>query len=163
MVYGCDAAWWRAERGLPNFSGLKVSYGSNGLSGQFADIRTINIAKVGRSYADDVVLDPVGTVGAGGNSGFQALNLAVQWGARRIMLVGFDMSDRGGKHWYGRNLWPMSANPDETNFKRWIAAFDRAAPQLQDLGVEVVNCSPASALTCFPKRSISDALKGWSA
>ena len=42
-------------------------------------------------------------IGGGGNSGFQALNLALQWGARKIILVGFDLTDENGLHWYGRN------------------------------------------------------------
>lgn len=92
-------------------------------------------------------------VGSGGNSGFQALNLAVQFGARRILLVGFDMNDRGGVHWYGRNSWPMANNPDHNNFRRWIAAFEGAAPLLKSMGIEVVNLSPHSAIQCFPKEA----------
>lgn len=104
---------------------------------------------------------PTGVVGGGGNSGFQALNLAIQFGARRVILVGFDMSDRGGAHWYGRNRWSGSGNIDETGFRRWIAALDRAAPILAARGVDVVNASPASVLTCFRKASIAEALAKW--
>lgn len=103
---------------------------------------------------DDILTGEVGLVGSGGNSGFQALNLAVQFGALRIALVGFDMTDRSGVHWYGRNRWNRANNPDHSNFRRWITAFDRAAPDLKNMGVEVVNCSPHSALTCFPKVSV---------
>lgn len=97
-------------------------------------------------------------MGSGGNSGFQALNLAVQWGAAQILLIGFDMTDAGGAHWYGRNNWTGANNPDQNNFKRWIAAFESAAVTLKRMGVEVVNCSPHSALGCFPKMSIEAAL-----
>ena len=39
-----------------------------------------------------------GTVGWGGNSGFQAINLALQFGAARLLLVGFDCRvDKGSK------------------------------------------------------------------
>lgn len=112
-------------------------------------------------YRDDLVLDPFGSVGGGGNSGFQALNLTVQLGARRIVLVGFDMTDRAGVHWYGRNRWPMANNPTDTNFRRWIAAFERAAPVLRRIGADVFNAAPASALTCFPKRSVEQILQEW--
>lgn len=107
---------------------------------------------------DRLLLDKVGRVGSGGNSGFQALNLAVQWGARRILLIGFDMTDSSGVHWYGRNNWPMASNPYEPNFVRWIAAFQAAAPVLAKLGVEVINCSVYSAMKSFPRRSLDDAL-----
>jgi hypothetical protein len=112
---------------------------------------------LGKSYSDDMVLEP-GTIGAGGNSGYQALNLAVQWGARKIILIGFDMTDRSGVHWYGRNRWIGANNPDQSNFKRWIAAFEKAAPVLRDMGVSVVNVSRDSALGCFPKMALDDAL-----
>lgn len=71
------------------------------------------------------------------------------------------MSDQSGAHWYGRNHWPMANNPDQRNFKRWLSAFNRAATLLKHRGFEVVNASPASALTCFPKISVEDALAAW--
>jgi hypothetical protein len=67
-------------------------------------------ARTKEKYSDDLQWT-AGVVGGGGNSGFQAVNLAAQFGASRIILIGFDMTDRGGKHWYGRNHWPMSNNP----------------------------------------------------
>lgn len=91
-----------------------------------------------------------GIIGGGGNSGFQALNLAVQFGAKDIALAGFDMDDRSGKHWYGRNGWAGANNPDHTNFVRWVKAFEDAAAVLAARRVSVVNLSPSSALRCFP-------------
>lgn len=165
MVYGCDAAWWAYRRGLPDFKGLRVCWAGNRLDG-FQAVRRVEIAagkKGKKSYADEIVTDSIGKIGSGGNSGFQALNLAVQWGARRVILVGFDMTDASGVHWYGRNNWTGANNPDQGNFRRWIEAFDRVAPKLAALGVEVINAAPNTALRCFPKRSIADALEGWTA
>jgi hypothetical protein len=162
MVYGCDAAWWRYRRGLPEFMGLKVSWSGNGLS-EYPDIKRINIAPGKREkYTDDLQFE-TGTVGGGGNSGFQALNLAMHLGSRHVILIGFDMDDRSGKHWYGRNHWPMSNNPDQSNFRRWIPALAAAAIKLEAAGIQVVNASPASALKCFPFQSIEQALTGWDA
>lgn len=152
MVYGCDAAWWMHRKGLTEFHGLKVCYAGNNLAG-YPEIRRIEIDK-----HTDKLLFETGKTGSGGNSGFQALNLAVQWGARRILLIGFDMTDASGVHWYGRNSWHQANNPNESNFKRWIAAFGAAAPVLAKMGVEVINCSVHSAMKCFPRRSIEDAL-----
>lgn len=100
-------------------------------------------------------------MGGGGNSGFQALNLVIQWGARRIILIGFDMTDSSGVHWYGRNRWPQSSNPNTAAFRGWIATFERSVAVLREIGADVVNCSPHSALTCFPKMSIEEALAAW--
>jgi hypothetical protein len=164
VVYGCDPAWWKHRQGLPDFSGLKIAWEGSRLD-DYPDIHRVKIPerpKANRDkYIDDLVLDPVGTVGAGGNSGYQALNLAIQFGSRRIILIGFDMTDRNGVHWYGRNFWPMANNPMDSNFRRWIAAFEKAAPILRDIGAEVINASPHSALSCFPKQSIEQALKDW--
>lgn len=96
-----------------------------------------------------------GVIGGGGNSGFQALNLALQFGARRVVLVGVDLV---GTHWYGRNNWHMAGNPDDGAFGRWAAAFEGAVPMLKAMGAEVLNASPRSALKCFPKVDLMDAL-----
>jgi hypothetical protein len=76
----------------------------------------------------------------------------------RIILVGFDMNNESGVHWYGMNNWPNANNPNHSNFRRWIDAFEDAAPALKALGVEVINCSPVSAIKSFPRKSLEDAL-----
>lgn len=120
---------------------------------EFPDIRRVAITRSQHEkYSFSLCFEP-DTIGGGGNSGFQALNLAASphfFGARRIALVGFDMSDAGGKHWYGRNTWPNSGNPDRSAFARWIEAFDNAATELARRGVSVVNLNKESALRCFP-------------
>lgn len=164
VVYGCDGPWWKHRRGLPEFNGLKIAWDAKACA-QFDSLRKIEIRENGRKnpikYADELIMAPIGTIGSGGNSGFQALNLALQFGARRILLLGFDMHDRGGVHWYGRNNWPRGNNPDETNFSRWRRAFQVAAGQLAGLGAQVINANPLSALKCFPYRSIEQALHEW--
>jgi hypothetical protein len=153
MVYGCDSAWWEFRKGLPEFSGMKVCYRDNGLQG-YPDIRRIEINK----REERILLDRKGQTGSGGNSGFQALNLAVQFGAKRILLIGLDMTLAGGVHWYGLNVWKGANNPNQSNFGRWIEAFENAAPALRSLGVDVINCSPVSAIKSFPRKSLEDAL-----
>lgn len=155
-VYGCDAPWWRHRQGLPKFTGLKMCYRDNALAG-CPDIKRIDIDK----HGDRLLLDEPAKVGSGGNSGFHALNLVAQFGAKRILLVGFDAQDRSGAHWYGRNNWLMANNPTEQNFKRWMGAFKNAAADLEAMGIEVVNASPLSHVKAFPRRSIEDTLKAW--
>jgi hypothetical protein len=159
VVYGCDAAWWRSVRGLPEFKGLKLAWDAH-VCGEFPNIHRVWIDEPKES-GDVIVTDQIGHVGAGGTSGFQALNLAVQFGAKRILLIGFDMTDRPGVHWYGRNNWPGGNNPGELNFRRWIKAFANAVPTLASLGVEVVNGSPVSQLRTWPKASVEETLAAW--
>lgn len=159
MVYGCDPAWWKHRKGLPDFRGLKVTW--SGSQVDFPNLRRVEIAKDKSGFTNRMLFDKPGHIGGGGNSGFQAMNLAVQLGATRVLLIGFDMNDRGGVHWYGRNGWQMANNPDETNFRRWRSAMDGAAEALKARGVEVVNTSPYSSLTAFRKATIAETLQTW--
>jgi hypothetical protein len=157
-VYGCDAAWWRNELGLPKYNGLRVSV-TGSLTMSYPDI---HIAKI-IPHNDHLLLaeKDIGTLGSGGNSGFQALNLALQFGARRVLLIGFDMSDEFGQHWYGPNKGNGRTNPGSWNFGRWRKAFDKAAQQLNGTGIEVLNASEFTSLKCFPKVTVEQALERW--
>lgn len=157
VVYGCDAPWWRSVQGLPKFQGLKLAY-DRGVCGSQYGIRMVEIED---PTSNDLKFGVTGNVGAGGNSGFQALNLAIQFGATRIILIGFDLRGDSGEHWYGRNNWAMANNPVDSVYKRWVTAFTSAAPVLSARGIRVINASPISALQCFPKMSIEDALSHW--
>lgn len=108
-----------------------------------------------------MLFDQPGIVGSGGNSGFQAVNLAAQFGSPRILLIGFDMHTGSGLHWYGRNTWNMANNPNDGNLMRWRDAFTKQAPMLKAMGIEVINASPDSALRCFEHKTIEHALKDW--
>jgi hypothetical protein len=152
VVYGCDDPWWRSRRGLQDFSGIKISHGRI-VTSQYKDIHKVEIKSVARMLVDEPLV-----IGSGKNSGFQAVNLAVQFGAKKILLVGFDMSDRGGTHWYGRNTAPGMSNPTEFNFQRWCRDFADAKSDLDKMGVKVINGSPMSALKCFPFGGIQDAV-----
>lgn len=152
VCYGCDEAWWKMNKGLPQYPGLKLSHAKT-LQNAYKDVQLVDID----TKRDEMLLEEPLRVGNGGNSGFQALNLALQFGASHIVLVGFDM---GGEHWYGRNKPPMN-NPDENNFRRWVEGFDRAASSLKKSGVEVVNASLNSRIKCFPKLELEQTLRSW--
>jgi hypothetical protein len=163
VAYGCDAAWWMHRRGLPEFKGLKVAWESSVFT-SFPDVHLISIQETARSrpgdrqYIDQILVDVPGVVGSGRNSGFQALNLAVQFGVTQIILIGFDLH---GSHYYGRNNWFKAGNPDEYQFDRCRRAFSANAPILKSLGVDVVNASPTSTITCFRQISIERATMEW--
>jgi hypothetical protein len=94
----------------------------------------------------------------GKTSGYAAINLAVHLGASRIVLLGFDLQEGPGRQqrWFGTHPWPTRA---------WCELGQLCAPvfstlvaPLAELGIEIVNASRATALTCFPRASISEAL-----
>jgi hypothetical protein len=107
-----------------------------------------------------ILLEQPGVIGAGGNSGFQALNLAAQFGANRVILAGFDMHAAAGVHWHGPHGKNLN-NPSDLNFVRWREAFAGIVPTLMSAGIEVINASHDSALAMFQKMSIDDALARW--
>lgn len=96
------------------------------------------------------------TINGGGNSGYQAVHLAATFGAARILLLGFDMQRTGGKaHWHGNHEGRL---PNGVGFPGWIRNFAALARDLKARGVEVVNCSRETALACFPRATIDEAL-----
>jgi hypothetical protein len=120
----------------------------------FEGLRQVGIAR-GR---DEILVGLPGILGDGGNSGFQAINLAVQCGATKLILVGFDMRLDRGIHWHGRHCGGLN-NPNGANIARWRFIIDGSAPRLAELGVSVINASAVSALEAFPKMSLTEALQ----
>jgi hypothetical protein len=112
------------------------------------DLRLVTLPKIGPGKRRETLIHaPTGTIGnGGGNSGFQALNLAVQLGARRILLAGFDF---GGKHWHEDHPAALR-NPSQVQFDHWRGHFDGAADTLRQWGVAVANLSRLSTLQAFP-------------
>lgn len=155
VCYGCDAPWWIDRKGLPKFGGIKIFHGI--AANQFSNMRRCEI----ELSKDNILVDEPMRIGNGGNSGFQALNLAVQFGATDIVLVGLDCHDRGGLHWYGRNTWLNANNPMGTNFVRWLKGFDVAKKDLSKMGVNVVNASMESEIKSFPKKTLPEVMTEW--
>lgn len=89
---------------------------------------------------------------AGSSGGANAMNLAYHLGPRRQLLLGFDM--RPG-HWHDRHKVPSKVANYTTRFPDEMARMGAA---LVARGVGVVNCTPGSALTCFPMASLDEAL-----
>lgn len=93
----------------------------------------------------------------GGNSGYQAINLAYLWGARAIVLLGLDCkaAPDGRAHWFGQHAAPLNARQLYDN---WQVRFKPLADDLARLGVPVLNASRTTALDCFPRVALEAAL-----
>lgn len=157
MLYGADRAWWRKHDGVPGFGGLKLS-ASGPAAAEHDDIHLVRvITGCARILTDEPGVVGGGSDSGGGNSGFQALNLAVQFGAARVILVGFDMRLDRGVHWHGRHP-PGLNNPSERSIAAWRKGLNDAAAELAALGVEVLNASPVSTVTAFPVMTLEEAL-----
>lgn len=91
-----------------------------------------------------------GIIHQGGNSGYQAINLAYLWGAKAIVLLGLDCSPAkdGKAHWFGQHGPGLTQRQP---FDLWQAKFPRLAQDLKDDDVLVLNASRQTALTCFDR------------
>lgn len=156
-LYGADFNWWNKHHAEVRecFDGQcwscetpkKTNWGKNSAEGI-----TLLRCETDPSVDSGLATDP-GCVNSGGNSGYQAINLALHLGAKTIILLGFDMCWNGGKaHWFGNH--PKGLNNAEPN--KYIAAFRTIKPESH--GIEIVNCSRYTALDAFPCRDLDDAL-----
>lgn len=91
-----------------------------------------------------------------GNSGARAIELATAMGAAQVLLIGYDCTVARGTHWHGDH--PRTTNPKSTDCELWATQFATVAGIAQGLGVDVINCSRDTALTCFARQSLADAL-----
>lgn len=90
------------------------------------------------------------------NSGAGCIALAAMKGAERIVMLGYDcMKDGDKSHWHGSHPAGMS---DARTVAIWPALFDRLAKDMRRKGVEVVNASRRTALKCFNRVDLTDAI-----
>jgi len=159
VLYACDKTWWHLHDGCPGYRGERWSSHSEGKGGHKPENNKLEISKlyglnlVRGDDRDGFSMDPE-LIHYGSNSGFQAINLAILFGATKIILVGFDMSVNAGNHFFGDHPLPLQ-NP--RNFERFIPRFERAA-ELLSSEIHIYNCTPGSALRCFKMMELDDAL-----
>jgi len=145
ILYACDRQWW--DHYKPTFAGWCVTRDEKAA-------RRHNLVHMPSARRDGLSLTWP-TIHEGENSGYQALNLAVLLGARRIVLTGYDMGGVG--HWHGQHRGGLR-NPDERNFARWRDRFATTLADLERAGAQVINCTRDTALTCFPRAKLEETL-----
>jgi hypothetical protein len=139
-LYACDLKWWNKYHSevVGNFKGEKWSCDRRVAHPGVCKIE--GVAEPGLSLDETIIHQ-------GGNSGYQAINLAFHWGAAKIVLLGFDCQIVDGKaHWFGQHPHGLVQNQP---FNQWKLRFNALAEDLEAQGVDVVNCSENTALTCF--------------
>lgn len=143
--YFADARWFEWNR-----SDLSVFAGRYRVTRAEIVAPGLDVRRLRHDRRRDYSTDP--GVLAGYCSGANAINLAALFGARDIILLGFDM--RPG-NWHDRHKTP----PRPTHHRdKFIPSIERMAPHLAAAGVRVTNATPGSALTCFPIASPDEVL-----
>jgi uncharacterized Rossmann fold enzyme len=137
--------WFAKEIDL--FKGIKVTCRPQPKK---ADI--INLLNTGKTGLETMAYG----LRDGGNSGYAAINLAYHLGARKIVLMGFDMQTNGKEtHWH--EGYSSTANTD-TMERLMVPNFSTLVEPLEKRKVKIYNASLDSILTCFPKISLEEAL-----
>ncbi len=93
----------------------------------------------------------------GGHSGYQLANLAYLMGCTTLILIGYD-SHSGGEHHFGPH--PIPAMQIKTNYARFTENWTAVAEQLPELGLNIVNATPGSAIYQFPRGDLGELLYG---
>jgi len=126
ILFACDVAWWDQNNGCPEFKGRRVTASPNCM----------------KKYNIDLFCS-VGT-----NSGLRGIFLAQRLGANPICMVGFDMHPNNGVHWHEARKNLREPGPNEMLV--WRQETEWAAERFKEKGVQVINCTPGSALTKYP-------------
>jgi hypothetical protein len=96
--------------------------------------------------------DDPGVIYSGGTSGFGALQICIHKRAKQIVLFGFDYD--GSSHASSEKRRAQ----DAANWAAWAEHFRVFVPYFTEHGVSVVNASPVSAITCFQRVALQDAV-----
>ena len=151
VLYFCDANWWRVDG--PE---VKAKF-----TGKYI---------ITASRADDPLLKHVKRTGTSGlelqahgikhgtNSGYQAINVAFHFGVKRIILLGYDMKTKDGATHFHGGYGTSEPTVAHVLAARMLPFFSALVEPLRAHGVEVLNANPDSALDCWPKVSIDEAL-----
>lgn len=143
IVYGSDSPFWLAYPEFLSYAGHKVCVEQR--MGMYPNVpKGVSVL---RNFGMEGLSSSPAGVFVGGNSGYAAINLAVIAGAKRVLLYGMDMA---GGHWHEKHGGGLG-NPCETQFAVWIRRLTRLADTAKAAGIEIINCSPSSALTCFAR------------
>lgn len=142
LVYACDLQWWDVhEATTRNYWRWTTSdeaaakYGLQHIPGHY----------------DPPAFDTTSeAIAYGGNSGFQALNLAYALGMRDAVLLGFDCGQQpgGASHCHGEH---PSACDNPRPYKKWLDHWRKAAPEIAAAGMTVRNATRGGALECFER------------
>ncbi len=150
IIYAGDAHWWNATPAAMNFRGIKATIEAVPCIRPGVPETVRILANTGR---DGYEPQPWG-LRTHANSGAQAVQIAAHAGAARILLLGFDMQ---GGHWHEPHPAEWG-DPNPKRFARWIERFRVLAAELASRGVDVINCTPGSALDSCRFMSLDDAL-----
>jgi len=145
---------------LLKFAGLKVTCCQRKGVEKWAGIKAML-----RGHPEGIETKP-GTVSWNRCSGTSAINLAYHFGVKRIVLVGYDMrrvDKEDNWHQEHKKMHPKSSKKRDDQkskniYERFLKCLPAVAHKAKDLGLEIVNTCPESAIEVFPYMKLEDTL-----
>ena len=159
MVFFGDGGFFLKHREkVALFPGLKVS-----CSPKTQDVPWVKYVARNGQHPRGISPNPK-MVSWNGNSGAAAVSVAANAGARRIILLGFDMKlgGRNDQHWhdlYGRGAIKEEQRLKKMPFHKHLRGFPTIAEDAKRRKIEILNASPDSAITCFQKVTVNELLE----
>lgn len=148
ITYHCERFWWNYYKGCPHITGFKAA---------MQDTDYPDVYECPRSAMSEGFDFEYPKLVTGYNSGYQAINLAIHFKPKRLILVGYDMKDAAdGRHNIAGDHPAEIKRP--TNFVLFREHMKTLLKPLEDLGITVYNCTIDTELTCFPKKELTDVL-----
>lgn len=163
-----DYKWWQT-----NETGLKAYSGYTAHCNEHSDLRSITMLRGfarSRDKTAGIETNPL-MVAWNASSGGSAVNFAYHLGAKEIVLIGFDMQTvNSRKNWHKDHPPPEGFDKHGNGYAtaedylddlyaRFRKPFKAVKEDAGSLGIEIINCTPGSALTEFPVVSLPEYIR----
>jgi len=162
ILYACDLKWWEyAGSDVLRFPGRKVTQDQR-VPKKWPQVLCLEAKNNPDTNLDDGFDPDPSRIRNGRNGGYQAIHLAAHLGAARVVLLGYDMkAAAGASHWHGARNHPTKGDmvtDDDIYEKVMLRPFSTLVEPLARRGVEVINCTPGSALDVWPRADLGGIL-----
>ena len=170
LLFFGDCSWYLQHRfKLISWPGLKVTkcsrFANNRNKRKNERIKYVGTCRDQTGYHG--ISRKQGYVKWNGNSGAAGISIAHQLGVKQIILLGFDMCNtpvkdaakRNFSHWHGSHHVPGEQPPRNPPYARHLGGFQQIAKDAQELGLEILNASPKSAIKHIQKTTVKELLK----
>lgn len=150
MFFGDTSTWTDEKNNLQFFKGLKVS-----CAGGLEKERSLKwMAREPRKKIG--ISDNPSLLAWNHNSGSAAINLAVHFGVKRIILLGFDMKLDANKNQHWHKMYSSDLKLVERTMAKHLAGFPQMKADLDRMHIEVLNANPDSKIDVFRKLNFKD-------
>jgi hypothetical protein len=157
VFFGDDGFFKKHLVNLSKFPGLKVS-----CSPEVEGFDWVKYVQKDKKHSRGISSD-MRMVSWNRNSGAAAISVAAHTGAKRIILLGFDMKldETSKQHWH--NLYGKGEIKDARKIKNLpfaihLRSFPAIVQDAKRMGIEIINASPTSAIKEFRKVAVKDLL-----